>query len=136
MKKITQAFILAAIFSIATASSMAEVVVVVNSKNSASSMTSEQVSQFFLGKSVTLTPLDQAEGSAIRSEFYKKVADKDSAQVKTIWSKLIFTGKGSLPKEFASSADVKKALAANPNAIGYIEKSAVDTSVKVVATLP
>ena len=114
----------------------AEVVVVVNPKNAASQMTPEQVSQYFLGKSTSLTPVDQAEGSAIRAEFYKKVADKEPGQVKAIWSKLVFTGKGALPKEVSSSADVKKAVAADANGIGYIEKSAVDSSVKVVATLP
>lgn len=115
---------------------LAEVVVVVNPKNSASSLSTEQVSQFFLGKSSTLTPVDQSESSAIRAEFYKKVADKEPSQVKAIWSKIIFTGKGTLPKEFGSSAEVKKAIASDPNAIGYIEKSAVDGTVKVVATLP
>jgi ABC-type phosphate transport system substrate-binding protein len=31
---------------------------------------------------------------------------------------------------------VKKAVAANPNAIGYIDRSAVDASVKVIYTAP
>jgi hypothetical protein len=33
------------------------------------------------------------------------------------------------------SAAVKKAVAANPKAVGYIEKSAVDASVKVILPL-
>lgn len=114
----------------------AEVVVVINPKNAAGSLSNEQISQFFLGKSTTFTPIDQSESAPIRAEFYKKIADKELSQVKSIWSKLVFTGKGTLPKEMSSSADVKKAIAANVNAIGYIEKSAVDASVKVVATLP
>ncbi|MFZ6843294.1 hypothetical protein [Undibacterium sp. RuTC16W] len=121
----------------ATATVMAaEVVVVVNPKNAAPQMSSEQAAQYFLGKSTALTPVDQPESSSIRGEFYKKLADKEASQVKAIWSKLVFTGKGTLPKEYGSSADVKKAVAADPNLIGYIEKSAVDSSVKVVATLP
>ncbi len=115
---------------------MAELVVVVNAKNSAGAMNAEQVSQFFLGTSTSLKPIDQTDGSPIRAEFYKKVADKEPSQVKAIWSKLVFTGKGKPPKELASSADVKKAIEADPNAIGYIEKSAVDSSVKVVLTVP
>lgn len=114
----------------------AGVVVVVNPKNSATKMTADQVSQFFLGKSSSLTPVDQAESSAIRAEFYKKIADKDPGQVKSIWTKLVFTGKGTLPREFSSDADVKKAVAADANGIGYIDKSAVDSSVKVVMDLP
>jgi len=50
--------------------------------------------------------------------------------------KLVFTGKATQPKEFASNAEVKKAVAADPKAIGYIDKSAVDDTVKVILTLP
>jgi ABC-type phosphate transport system substrate-binding protein len=136
MKKITQAILLAVTLAAGALPVMAEVVIVVNPKNAAPQMTSEQAAQFFLGKSSSMTPIDQSEGSAIRAEFYKKLADKEASQVKAIWSKLVFTGKGTLPKEYGSSAEVKKAIASDPNAIGYIEKSAVDASVKVVATLP
>ncbi|SDD77089.1 hypothetical protein SAMN05428966_105342 [Massilia sp. PDC64] len=58
------------------------------------------------------------------------------SQVKALWSKLVFTGKATMPKEVGSSADVRKAVAANPKAIGYIEKSAVDATVKVIYTAP
>jgi ABC-type phosphate transport system substrate-binding protein len=37
-----------------------------------------------------------------------------------------------MPKEAGDSAAVKKAVASDPKAIGYIEKSAVDASVKVI----
>ena len=115
---------------------MAEVVVVVNPKSAAGAMTNEQVAQFFLGKSTAMTPIDQPENAPVRAEFYKKVADKEPSQAKALWSKLVFTGKATLPREVASSADVKKAVAADPKAIGYIEKSAVDGTVKVVLTTP
>ena len=130
MKKLitlaVSAFILAA-------PAFAEVVVVVNPAN-ADAVSKDQIAAIYLGKSTALTPVDQADGSAVRGEFYKKVADKDAAQAKALWSKLVFTGKATPPKEVGSSADVKKAVAANPKGIGYIEKSAVDASVKVVLT--
>ena len=112
----------------------AEIVVIVNPKNPATRMFSEQAAQFFLGKSTLFTPVEHTDG-ALRNEFYKKVLDKDATQVKAIWSKLVFTGKASAPKEYASSAEVKKAVAADPTAIGYIEKSQVDDTVKVILTV-
>ncbi|USX17721.1 hypothetical protein NHH82_17730 [Oxalobacteraceae bacterium OTU3REALA1] len=112
----------------------AEIVVIVNPKNPATRMFSEQAGQFFLGKSTLFTPVEHTDG-ALRNEFYKKVLDKDATQVKAIWSKLVFTGKASAPKEYASSAEVKKAVAADPSAIGYIEKSQVDDTVKVILTV-
>jgi ABC-type phosphate transport system substrate-binding protein len=111
---------------------MAEVVVVVNAQHAAGAMTNEQVAQYFLGKSTAMTPIDQPESAAIRAEFYRKVVGKEMSQAKALWSKLVFTGAATQPKEVGSSADVKKALAADPKAIGYIEKTAVDATVKIV----
>lgn len=120
----------------AALASATELVVIVNTANPATAMTATQASQFFLGKSAMFTPVDLPENSPVRAEFYKKVADKDLSEVKTIWSKLVFTGKGTAPKEMHNNADVKKAVAASVNGIGYIERSAVDSTVKVVTVLP
>lgn len=134
MNKMIAPLLAAAAFAAAAPSAMAEVVVVVNPKAAGASMSKEEVAKFFLGKSSAMTPVDQAESSPIRAEFYKKVADKEASQVKALWSKLVFTGKATMPKEVADSAAVKAAVAANPKAIGYIDKSAVDGTVKVVYT--
>ena len=123
---------------IASAGAFAQVAVVVNPKSPMASMTADQVSGIFLGKSNTLPsggtamPTDLPDSAATRELFYTKVTGKSTAQVKAAWSRLVFSGKATPPKELASSADVKKFVAANPDAIGYIEKSAVDSSVKVV----
>jgi len=116
----------------------AQIVMVVGAKSTATSVNKEQAAALFLGKSSQLpgagTPVlvDQSEASELRKTFYNKVADKTPAQVKAIWARLVFSGKASPPKEVLSSADVKKMLASNPDAVGYIEKSAVDNSVKVL----
>ena len=102
---------------------------------SASAMTREQVANLYLGRSAELTLLDLPEGSATRDLFYKKATDREPAQVKSTWSRIVFAGKGTPPKEVADAAAVKKAVAADPKAVGYIEKAAVDGSVKVVLLL-
>lgn len=119
----------------------AQVAVVVGAHSSATALSTEQASALFLGKSDQLpgagaaTLLDQPESAAVREHFYTKVTGKSASQVKAAWSRLVFSGKAALPKELTSSADVKKAVAANPKAVGYIEKSAVDSSVKVLLTV-
>jgi len=110
----------------------ADVVVVAGAGSSAANLSKEQIADIFLGKSTALTPLDQPESSPLRDEFYTKVTGKSAAQAKSYWAKLAFTGKGTPPKEGANSAEIKKALAGSPNLIGYIEKSAVDGSVKTL----
>jgi ABC-type phosphate transport system substrate-binding protein len=122
----------------ASVGAFAQVAVVVNPKSPLATMTADQVSGIFLGKSNTLpsggtaVPTDLPDSAATRELFYTKVTGKSTAQVKAAWSRLVFSGKATPPKELASSAEVKKFVAANPDAIGYIEKSAVDSSVKVV----
>ena len=122
--------------SFAALPALAEVVAVVSPKAATGTLSKDDVAQFFLGKSTSMTPIDQPDASPVRAEFYKKVADKDASQAKALWSKLVFTGKATMPKEVADNAAVKAAVAANPKAIGYIDKSAVDASVKVVFTAP
>lgn len=132
---------LVAILAVANISAHAEVAVVVSSKSNVSSLTQEQAADIFLGKSGNFpggekaTPVDQSDSSSAREEFYTKATGKNASQVKALWSKLIFTGKGQAPKDVGDNAGVKKALADNPNAVGYIDKSAVDGSVKVLATV-
>jgi len=119
----------------------AQVAVIVNPKSATASMTADQVAGIFLGKTNTLpsgataAPADLPESAAARETFYSKVTGKQSAQVKAAWSRIVFSGKGTPPKELGSAADVKKFVASNPDAIGYIEKSAVDGSVKVVLSV-
>jgi len=119
----------------------AQVAVIVNPKSTIANLSPEQVSSIFLGKSNTLpsgstaAPVDLPDGSPVHEQFYTKATGKTSAQVKATWARLTFSGKATPPKELGSSADVKKFVAANPDAIGYIEKSAVDGTVKAVLTI-
>jgi len=132
MKTSIQLLLAASLLAAFSANASAEVVVVVNPKSAAASMTPEQVANIYLGKEASLSPVDLPEASATRSEFYQKVAGKDDAQIKAIWARLIFTGKTQPPKEVRSSAEAVKQVAANEKGIAYVEKSAVDSSVKTV----
>lgn len=109
--------------------------VVVIGHPGAAAMTKDQVSDVFLGKSTSATPLDLPESSPLRAQFYAKATGKDVSQVKATWSRITFSGKGQPPKELADAAAVKKEVAANANAVGYIDSSAVDGSVKVLLSL-
>lgn len=125
-------FALAFACTVFGAAAQAQVVVVGHSSNTG--LSSEQIVGIYTGKIQSATPLDQPESAHVRADFYKKAAGKDPSQIKALWARLTFTGKALPPKEVADSAAVKKAVAADPKAIGYIEKSEVDGSVKVLAT--
>jgi ABC-type phosphate transport system substrate-binding protein len=127
------AFIAALLAACATGVSAADLVVIGNP--AAGPLTKDQVADLFLGKSQSLTPIDQAEGSLLYAEFYRKATGRDVAQVKATWSRLVFSGKAQAPKQLPDSASVRKAVAADPKAVGYIEKSALDASVKPLLAL-
>lgn len=112
----------------------ADVVVVGNP--AATPMTLDQVSDAYLGKVASITLYDLADASPGRAEFDRKALGKDPGQLKALWARLAFTGKGQPPREVADDAAVKKAVAANPKAIGYIDAASVDGSVKVLLALP
>jgi ABC-type phosphate transport system substrate-binding protein len=124
--------------SVCSAYASADVVAVVSSKSPVGGLSKNQVSDIFLGRAShfpsgeVALPIDQSEGSSLRDEFYAKVVGKTAPQVKAHWAKIIFTGRGRPPEEAPNSAEVKKIIVQNPNAIGYIDKSLVDASVKVV----
>lgn len=115
-----------------------ELVVIVSAKSQIGAMRADQVADIFLGQvpnfpdGATAVALDQPVGSDVRNAFYLKVAAKTPPLIKAYWSKMIFTGRGQPPKEVSGSAAVRKLVADNPNLIGYIEKSALDASVRPV----
>jgi ABC-type phosphate transport system substrate-binding protein len=116
----------------------ADVVAVVSAKNPITALDKSQVADLFLGKTnrfpngVQALPIDQAEGLAARDEFYDKVLGRTSAQMKAYWSKIIFTGRGQPPPSVSSDIEMRKRISENPSAIGYIDSSLVDSSVRIV----
>lgn len=124
------------------ANASAELVVIVSSRNPTPVMNADQVSALFLGQSARFpdgalaVPLDQRLGADARQQFYRQVSGMSPALLKAHWSKLVFTGRGQPPREALDDAGVRRLVAENPSMIGYIERSALDASVRPVLVLP
>lgn len=127
-----------ALLGLHTGATAAEWVLVASAKSSMRSLDMATAESLYMGKTSDLPGIgavaihDLPEGNAVRDAFYQETSNKNASAMKAYWSRMIFTGKGQPPKVVDSSAALKKALAANPAAIGYLEKSAVDASVKVL----
>ena len=119
-------------------SSLAEVAVIVHTSNS-NTLDARAIQRIFLGKSKSypdgkkVVAISQDKKAKVSNDFNKKVLKKSASQLKAYWSKLIFTGKGTPPKNVDNDADVIALVSANPNIIGYINASAVTDKVKVAA---
>jgi ABC-type phosphate transport system substrate-binding protein len=133
MKKIVFSLLVSPLLLVSVVWADSEVVVIGNP--AATALTKEQVADLYLGKSQGAKLVDQPNSAPVKATFYQKVSGHDLSQVKATWSRLIFTGKAQPPKELPDAAAVKKAVAADPKTIGYIQKSDVDSSVKVVLAL-
>ena len=97
-----------------------EVVAVVSSRCKATALGKNQVADIFSGQGKSLpdgkeaVPIDQAESSVARDEFYAAFTGKSPAQVKAHRSKIIFTGRGQPPREVSNGIEMKKFVAGNP----------------------
>jgi len=124
--------------SLAGGAATADVVAVVSANSPITALSKNQLLDIFLGRAsrypdgTPALPLDQAEGSAVRDEFYTRVAGQSAAQIKAYWSKIIFTGRGQPPPTVSNDAEAKKRIRDNPAAIGYIDRAMVDDSVRIV----
>jgi ABC-type phosphate transport system substrate-binding protein len=118
-----------------------DLVVIVAARSPIESLKPDQVAAIFLGQSprfpsgALATALDQPIGSPERDQFYQRVTGKSPALLKAYWSKMVFTGRGQPPRELAGSAAVRRAVAEDPALIGYIEREALDPSVRPVLLL-
>ncbi len=132
----------AAALALATcANASAELVVIVSARNPLPALSPDQVAAIFLGQTgrfpggMEVLALDQRLGSNAREQFYAQVTGKSPALLKAHWSKMVFTGRGQPPREAADSASVRRMVADNPSMIGYIDRSALDASVRPVLVL-
>jgi ABC-type phosphate transport system substrate-binding protein len=141
LRRLFAGALLAAACMAADCAGAAELVVIVSAKSQVSALRPDQVAAIFLGQTARFpdgleaVPLDLPLGSPLRDEFYLRVAGKSPALLKAHWSKMVFTGRGQPPGEATDSAAVRRRVAENPELIGYIERGALNASVRPVLVL-
>lgn len=129
--------IILTLFMFSSWSLSAAVDVIVHPSN-ANAIDAGEIKKIFTGKTKSFAdgskalPITQADGNPVTDEFNQNVLSKSSSQLKAYWSKLVFTGKGTPPKEAANDAEVVSLVASNPNLIGFVTQGSADGSVKVV----
>lgn len=118
-----------------------EPVLVVSPKNPVNALQRAQVAALFLGHAsrfpdgAPAQALDLPLGSALRDAFYHRTTGMSPAMLKQHWTRMMFTGHAQPPRELAGSAAVRSLVAHDPSMIGYIDRHALDASVKVVQVL-
>ncbi|WP_374355489.1 hypothetical protein [Chitinimonas sp.] len=118
--------------------SQADIVMVVGTQSPVAALSREQVLAIYQGRMKTFAsggiPQPLLLAGPSKAEFFERVLGKSDDEMRAHWARLIFTGKGSAPRELSEVSELKRLLAANPDGIAYLPRSAVDGSLKIVYT--
>lgn len=132
MKKL----ILLSLFSLALLAN--DFIVVANPSVKASDIDADELKQVFLGAKSSLSDGSAVEpvlmqGGATHEAFLKAHVGKTDPALRNHFKSLVFTGKGSMPKSFASDADIVAYVAKTKGAVGYVSASAAIGGAKKLA---
>ncbi|MED5465092.1 MAG: hypothetical protein VX699_10585 [Myxococcota bacterium] len=106
----------------------AEEIVIVKTGHSTKQLPRKRLKKLLLGKSkkwpsgekVILAVLTHGP---THENFIKKHARKTPKQFTNYWRKLVFSGKGKMPKSFSSEEELIKFVARTPGALGYVDSA-------------
>jgi len=82
----------------------------------------------------TIVPLNLASGTPLRAQFSHRVLRQTEARLADYWNRRYFDGLMP-PATLASTAAVRRYVAADPRAIGYVPAVEADRSVRVILFL-
>jgi ABC-type phosphate transport system substrate-binding protein len=145
MKQRTQnifmvAVLLVVILAISTTATVQAQVSIIVAKSSAQKVSKEEAKDIFMGATsawgngAKIQVIDQSD-TEVGKTFYESFVGKSANQVRLQWTKLVLSGQAQAPKKLNDDEAVRKAVADDPNAIGYIQSSAMDGSVKEIARI-
>ncbi|NOX76615.1 MAG: phosphate ABC transporter substrate-binding protein [Gammaproteobacteria bacterium] len=115
-----------------------EVVIIVHPSNPLTEISTDDVKKIYLGKKKffpgggNVIPGEQPSNTESHKFFYDSIIGKSETELRSYWSRRIFSGKGTPPKVIGYDRIVKERVASTPLAMGYIMRSEIDNTVKVL----
>lgn len=131
-------YLFAIVLALGSASaSAADIKIIANSSVGASSVSAEELKGVFLDTKSSLSDGSHVEpvllkSGAVHEAFLKDYVGKSDSALETYYRSLVFTGKGSMPKSFASEADVVAYVEKTKGAIGYVSAATATAGAKVL----
>lgn len=119
-----------------------EQVVIVNANRAVDAISQDDVINIFMGRyrklpdGTIVYPLDLHGDSDERRNFYRKLLDKDLAEINAYWARLVFSGRTTPPAMLDSQQAVVNKVAGDAAVIGYVDSQYLNPRVKVVYRLP
>lgn len=115
----------------------ADIKIIANASVGASAVSAEELKGVFLDTKSSLSDGSHVEpvllkAGALHEAFLKDYVGKSESALETYYRSLVFTGKGSMPKSFASEAEVVAYVEKTKGAVGYVSAGTATGGVKVL----
>ena len=138
-KKPTMRLLVTAGFLLLTAipGSTGDVKIIANASVKQGSISQEELRAVFLLQRRTLkdgsrvVPILQ-KGGPTHDAFVREYLGRDAEEIRIYYQGLVFTGKGSMPKEFHSDSEIVAYVSGTPGALAYVSGETASEGVKVL----
>ncbi|WP_317931223.1 hypothetical protein [Halioxenophilus sp. WMMB6] len=103
--------------------------VVVNAAVEVESLSHSEVLNIFMGRSQKLDrqqialPLDISSDHPEKAEFYQALIHRDLAEVNSYWTRVMFSGDASPPRQMDTYEQIRQVIRNNLGAIAYLPES-------------
>jgi len=112
-----------------------EIAIVTNSQ-SISKIDKNEVKRLFLAKTNRVNNIQvdlvELKNTSYKEEFYKILTNKNTAQLRSYWTRLIFTGKGKPPKQVESQEELAHYMDNSEVIITYLPLKSVQSNMNVL----
>lgn len=114
-----------------------QVVIIVNPNVPVDSLTKNKLLDLYTGdirkwdNNQPIVTFDLKPKLKVRDQFFNLLG-KTSSRMKSIWLKKMLAGEGDPPTAMDSEKSLLSKIASTPGAIGFVSKSIVNSSVKVI----
>ncbi|MGZ8256440.1 MAG: hypothetical protein ACXW1C_01410 [Gallionella sp.] len=117
------------------------IAIIGNQEGDLGNLTRKQVVDIYMGRTSVLAngafpvPVDYQGNIALRERFYQLMTGKSLAQINAYWARMSFTGQSNPARMLSDPKAMLRAVGKNPDALGYVEKNEVSTTVKTLLTI-
>jgi TonB family protein len=114
--------------------------VIANRSLTTDTISSAELKSIFLEETRSLDNGSHAEpvlekGGTVHEAFLRQYIGKSAHDLQAFYLALVFTGRGSLPKQFGSDAEVLGYVAKTEGAIGYVSSETIASGVKTLTVV-
>jgi len=141
MKNILPHILLACVMLLSALAQSEDMVVVANPQSGIDTLSREEVINIYLGRyrqlssGISAQPVDSPATHPDKARFYHLLVSKDLAEINAYWSRLIFSGRTTPPRAAKSEEELLNIVRKTPGAIGYVDRSKIDSRVIMVYEL-